>query len=46
MLAIEADCYWCISKMLEYVVKNYTHGFGGQHEAYTKVQELLYRIDE
>ena len=46
MLAIEADVYWCMSKMLEYVVKNYTHGFGGQHEAYSKVQELLYKIDE
>jgi hypothetical protein len=37
--------YWCISKMLEYVTKNYTNGFGGIHEAYTKVQELLYQID-
>jgi hypothetical protein len=44
-MAIEADSYWCISKMLEYVAKNYTKGFGGQHEAYSQVQELLYKID-
>lgn len=32
--------------MLEYVITNYTSGFGGLHEAYSKVQELLYTIDE
>lgn len=46
LMAIEADSYWCISKMLEYVVRNYTKGFGGQHEAYSQVQELLFKIDE
>lgn len=46
LLAIEADMYWCTSKMLEYVITNYTAGFGGLHEAYSQVQELLHKIDE
>lgn len=36
--SVEADIYWCTSKMLEYVITNYTSGFGGLHEAYSKVQ--------
>lgn len=43
--SIEADIYWCMSKMLEYVIGNYTNGFGGLQEAYAKVEQLLYVID-
>lgn len=43
--AVEADMYWCISKLLEGVTSNYTVGFDGLREAYSKVEELLYRID-
>ena len=28
------------------MIKNYTAGFGGLHEAYSEVQELLHKIDE
>ena len=35
--AIEADVYWCMSKMLESVQSNYTQGFGGIHQAYNRV---------
>lgn len=44
--AIEADIYWCMSKMLEYVIGNYTNGFSGLHQAYSNVEQLLYVIDE
>ena len=46
LLSIEADMYWCSCKMLEYVISNYIAGFGGLHEAYSQVQELLHKIDE
>lgn len=38
LLAIEADIYWCMSKMLESVQSNYTQGFGGIHQAYSRVE--------
>lgn len=31
---------------MESVVFNYTQGFGGMHEAYSKVEKLLYKIDQ
>lgn len=44
--AVEADVYWCVSKMIESVTTNYTQGFDGLRQAYSKVEELLYRIDQ
>jgi hypothetical protein len=35
---IEADAYWCMTKMMESVLSNYTQGFGGLQEAYKKVE--------
>lgn len=44
--AVEADVYWCVSKMIESVTSNYTQGFDGLRQAYSKVEELLLRIDQ
>ena len=44
--AVEADVYWCVSKMIESVTSNYTQGFDGPRQAYSKVQELLCKIDQ
>ena len=43
--AVEADMYWCMSKLMESVTNNYTQGFDGIRIAYTRVEELLARID-
>jgi TBC1 domain family member 2 len=43
---VEADVYWCVSKMIESVTSNYTQGFDGLRQAYSKVEELLLRIDQ
>jgi hypothetical protein len=37
MKAVEADMYWCISKIMESVTSNYTQGFDGLKQAYCKV---------
>lgn len=29
LVEIEADSYWCMTKMMENVLSNYTQGFGG-----------------
>lgn len=42
---IEADSYWCMTKMMESVMNNYTKGFGGLQEAYKEVEEKLKRVD-
>lgn len=44
--AVEADVYWCVSKMIESVTSNYTQGFDGLRQAYSKVEELLCKIDQ
>lgn len=46
LLAIEADVYWCVSKMIESVTSNYTQGFDGLRIAYSKVEQLIYKIDQ
>lgn len=43
--SIEADMYWCMSKLMESVTSNYTQGFDGLRQAYSKVEDFLYRID-
>ena len=35
--AVEADMYWCISRVIESVTSNYTKGFDGLRQAYSKV---------
>lgn len=35
--AVEADVYWCVSKMIESVTSNYTQGFDGLRQAYSRV---------
>ena len=37
--------YWCMNKMMECVTNNYTQGFDGLKQAYTRMEDLLGRID-
>lgn len=43
---IEADLYWCTSKMLDAVTSNYVRGFGGVKESFKIFEDLLQQIDE
>lgn len=42
---IEADIYWCTSKMLDAVTSNYVRGFGGIRESFKVFEDLLEQID-
>lgn len=37
--------YWCMNKLMEAVTSNYTHGFDGLKQAYSRMEALLGRID-
>ena len=37
--------YWCMNKLMESVTSNYTHGFDGLKQAYSRMEDLLGRID-
>ncbi|KAF9578658.1 GTPase-activating protein, partial [Lunasporangiospora selenospora] len=43
--AIEADSYWCLSKLLDGIQDNYTHAQPGIQRQITKLRELICRID-
>lgn len=43
--AVEADMYWCMNKLMESVTSNYTHGFDGLRQAYSRMEDLLGKID-
>lgn len=43
---IEADCYWCLSKLLEGMQDHYTFAQPGIQRLVFKLKELVRRIDE
>jgi TBC1 domain family member 2 len=43
--SVEADMYWCMNKLMEYVTSNYTQGFDGLRQAYSRMEDLLGKID-
>lgn len=43
---IEADCYWCLSKILSEIFDHYTHGQPGMQRMVLRLKEILSRIDE
>ncbi|EEB09348.1 GTPase activating protein Gyp1 [Schizosaccharomyces japonicus yFS275] len=42
---VEADCFWCLSKLLDGIQDNYIHAQPGIQRQVMKLQELTYRID-
>ena len=42
---VEADVYWCLSKFLDSILDNYSHGWPGITKSYTEVQEVISRVD-
>ncbi|EPX75155.1 GTPase activating protein Gyp1 [Schizosaccharomyces octosporus yFS286] len=43
---IEADSYWCLSKLLDGIQDNYIHAQPGIHRQINNLRELTQRIDE
>lgn len=46
LLEIEADCYWCLCKMLECIQDHYTYAQPGIQRTVFKLKELIRRIRE
>ncbi|CAL1365908.1 unnamed protein product [Linum trigynum] len=46
ILDIEADCYWCLSKLLDGMQDHYTFAQPGIQRLVYKLKELVRRIDE
>ncbi|XLR10841.1 hypothetical protein S83_038779, partial [Arachis hypogaea] len=42
---IEADCYWCLSKLLDGMQDHYTFAQPGIQRLVFKLKELVRRID-
>jgi len=42
---VEADCYWCITKLLDGIQDNYTFAQPGIQKMLFKMRELVARID-
>ncbi|KAG0244858.1 GTPase-activating protein [Mortierella sp. GBA43] len=45
LAAIEADSYWCLTKLLDGIQDNYTHAQPGIQRQIAKLRELICRID-
>ena len=42
---VEADSYWCLSKMLDRILDNYTSSWPGIKKSFSKVEEVIQRVD-
>ncbi|KAJ3283592.1 GTPase-activating protein [Borealophlyctis nickersoniae] len=42
---VEADCFWCLTKLLEGIQDNYTAGQPGIQRQISRLKELINRID-
>lgn len=43
--AVEADAFWCLSRLLDGIQDNYIHGQPGIHRGVKRIAELVARID-
>jgi hypothetical protein len=43
---VEADCYWCLSKMLDNVIDNYTQEQPGLLRYYNRLIEIMVVLDK
>lgn len=46
MATVEADCYWCITRLLDSIQDHYTFNQPGLHRMMFRMGELLHRVDE
>ena len=45
LLSLEADCYWCLSKLLDGIQDNYTFAQPGIQRAIFRMREIVERVD-
>ena len=45
LLKVEADCFWCMTKLLDSIQENYTFAQPGIQKMVFKLQELTHKID-
>ncbi|KAI9340401.1 RabGAP/TBC [Zopfochytrium polystomum] len=45
LFEVEADSFWCLSKLLDGIQDNYTHGQPGIQRQIVRLRELINRID-
>ncbi|KAG2494525.1 hypothetical protein HYH03_007292 [Edaphochlamys debaryana] len=45
MLAVEADCYWCLCKLIEGIQDHYTYAQPGIQRAVFRIKELVRRCE-
>uniref|UniRef100_A0A1D2A7A5 Rab-GAP TBC domain-containing protein n=1 Tax=Auxenochlorella protothecoides TaxID=3075 RepID=A0A1D2A7A5_AUXPR len=45
LLAVEADCYWCLCKLLDGIQDHYTHAQPGIQRTVFHLRELVRRVD-
>lgn len=43
---VEADVYWCVTKILSEIFDHYTHGQPGIQRMVQRLKDILFRIDE
>jgi hypothetical protein len=46
LLEIEADSYWCFTKMLDRIQSNYTHNQPGLNKMIKKMEDIILLVDE
>eukprot|EP00798_Chlamydomonas_sp_ICE-L_P021939 gene21939-28985_t len=46
MLDVEADCYWCLCKLIEGIQDHYTYAQPGIQRTVFRIKELVRRVDE
>jgi len=42
---VEADSYWCLSKVLDGILDNYTNEQPGIKKSFNKIKEIMKRLD-
>ena len=45
LLAVEADCYWCLTKLLDNIQDHYTFAQPGIQRLTFKFEELVQRVE-
>jgi hypothetical protein len=45
LTVVEADSFWCMTKLLDGIQDNYTHGQPGIQRQISRLRELIHRID-
>lgn len=42
---VEADCYWCLCKVLDHILDNYTSSWPGITKSFSRLKEVINRVD-